>query len=190
MLLPHFPDDCLEGKLASPAQREKRLNEIETWLGYFSELSAKHLGSSVRYIDDAAERINTCYWESLEDKVRPRIQPHRDAGGAKVFVDRHKISSLLELSIAYLQPIESINDLDTDVDEWNAKLAYYVALNIIGNWDAGKVSTLYVSESFDREHQTWLRYLHKTRDFPIFSNAATWYLFEQYCLLKSTAVAP
>jgi hypothetical protein len=38
---------------------------------------------------------------------------------------------------------------------------------------------MYVSDSFDREHTTWLKQLNLyTEGWPVFSNAATWYLVE------------
>lgn len=176
----HFPDEQLHGEYATAEQREKRLGDIEVWLSCYAQLSEKLFAQPISYMDGAARFINSLYWETLESKVRPALLRAADA---RITIDRHKIASLTELCICYYQPI--LLDDESEKSEQNARLAFYVAQNIIGNWNAENIRTLFVSESFNREHLTWLRYLNYVSDFPIFSNAATWYLFERYCQLKS-----
>jgi hypothetical protein len=182
----HFPADHLHGEYATDEQRTKRLAKIQEWLGNFAD-HASDLPQpiNISYIPNAAEEINSLYWEALEGQVRPRMV--RSSGEHKVVIDHHKIASLTELCVARIQPIEVVDD-ETQRLQINASLAFYMALNLIGNWNAQTVKTLEVSESFNREHLTWLMYLNNHNDFPIFSNAATWYLVEEYCLLKSSTM--
>lgn len=180
--MPHFPDDQMHGEYATEAQRSKRLDEIETWLAYFSRLSRELLSQHVTYKHNIAQCINDTYWESIESRVRPKMLR---VSNNKVVIDRHKIASLTELCVCFLQPIEGAGDKEACLD-LNARLAYFMALNIIGNWNAEKVRTLFVSDTFEREHITWLKYVNQDKDFPVFSNAATWYLVELYCKLRST----
>lgn len=185
--MPHFPDDHLHGEYATEEQRSKRLVKIQEWLANFAEHAGRLSAPiTIAYIPDAAETINCLYWESLEGKVRPRMARH---SGEHVVIDHHKIASLTELCIARIQPIV-VTDDETGSLLLNARLAFYMALNLIGNWNEEKVKTLVVSESFNREHLTWLMYVNANDDFPIFSNAATWYLVEEYCLLKSQTLKP
>lgn len=169
------------GDFSTPEQREQRLCDVRNWLKYFAEDCLAELGGTVSYIDEAAEQINHFYWETLEERVRPRIT---SATGKEVTVDRHKICSLTELVIAYVQPVDHSDPVKKN--DLSARLAYFCALNILGCWDKEVVSDLAVSESFEREHLTWLRHLNKcSEDFPIFSNAATWYLVELVFLERS-----
>lgn len=167
-----FPDDIL-GDRATPEQKQQRLIDITNWLAFFAE-DCRKLGGEIRYVDDAAKQINHVYWETLEERVRPRIT---SMTSDEVTVDRHKICSLTELVIAYTQPIEHSDPYKKN--DLSARLAYYCALNILGCWDQHITSSFFVSPSFEREHLAWVRNLnHCSEDFPIFSNAATWYLVE------------
>lgn len=129
----------------------------------------------ITYAADITEIINSHYWEAMDENVRPRIQSSMP--DSPVRADRHKIAALMELVIMHAQPI-----LHADAriaNDLTARLAFFVAMNILGNWNKSRVGDLYVSDSFDREHRTWLRQLHThSEGWPIFSNAATWYLVE------------
>lgn len=163
------------GDRSTPEQRAQRLIDIGNWLTYFQEDCLKEFKAKVTYVENAARDINHVYWETLEERVRPRITSAK--GDQEVTVDRHKICSLTELIIAHLQPVD--HEDENKKLELSSRLAYYCALNILGCWDNNITSELYVSESFEREHLTWLRNINRcSEDFPIFSNAATWYLVE------------
>lgn len=173
------------GDRSTPAQKAQRLSDIENWLRYFQEDCFDAFGFEITYSKDAAVLINHMYWETLEERVRPRITSQ---SGKEVTVDRHKICSLTELVIAHQQPIE--HDDEEKKNDLCARLAHYCALNILGGWDNNITDSMYVSESFEREHLTWLRNLNRcSEDFPIFSNAATWYLVEVIFLERSKAQA-
>lgn len=162
------------GDRSTPEQRAQRLVDIENWLKYFQEDCRREFNAEVTYVENAARDINHMYWETLEERVRPRIT---SKSGHEVTVDRHKICSLTELVITHLQPVDHAEE--TKKLDLSARFAHYCALNILGCWDSKITTGLYVSESFEREHLTWLRNLNRcSEDFPIFSNAATWYLVE------------
>jgi hypothetical protein len=105
--------------------------------------------------------------------------------GGKRIIDRHKIASATELCVCFWEPIDKPNQ--EEKTEINARLAFYIGLNIIGNWDPNKVKTLFVSESFNREHLTWLREVKRHKNFQIFSNAATWFLIELICAERTAS---
>ncbi|WP_306603893.1 hypothetical protein [Azonexus sp.] len=169
------------GDRSTPQQREQRLVDITNWLQYFQEDCQREFGGTVVYAENAARDINHVYWETLEECVRPRITSQ---SGKEVTVDRHKICSLTELIIAHQSPVEH-DDAAKKID-LSARLAYYCALNILGCWDSRIATELHVSDSFEREHLTWLRNLQRcSENFPIFSNAATWYLVERLFIERS-----
>lgn len=67
----------------------------------------------------------------------------------------------------------------------NALLAYFCALNILGNWNKGVISKLHVIDDFAYAHRTSLtNFACGAERIPIFSNSATWYLVEEIYLLK------
>lgn len=175
-----FASDHLaqDGK-ATDAAKEKRYKELEHWFLMFAKYFQETFGTPIQYQNDIVRVINHNYWELLEENVRPLVKS-RDQNG-NVVIDRHKIASLTELLIVHLQPIV-YEDNDTR-KLLNARQAFFIASNIIGNWDQDKVSDLFVSESFNSEHLAWLRYLSDgARPFAIFSNSATWYLVEKIFL--------
>ena len=157
--------------------KEKREKDIAEWLSQFSRLYENRYGEGLQYQDASARLINTWYWETLEETVRPRMALNN---GQQTKVDRHKIASLLELIIVHVQPILASTQ-HHGREQLCARLAYFVAINLIGNWHPERIKTLSVSESFHREHLAWLTNSAKSEGFPIFSNAATWYLFELIC---------
>jgi hypothetical protein len=122
----------------------------------------------------------------LEEGIRPNI---KSRSGGDVVVDRHKIASLSELLIVRLQPIEH-EDPD-NLLTLNARLAYFVAINIIANWNPENVEKLEVSKSFNREHLTWLKYVaNGVAPASVFSNSATWYLVERIFLERFERTHP
>lgn len=131
--------------------------------------------------DKKVSLINSTYWETIEEHIRPRMI----SNGTKRIIDRHKIASTLELCVCCIAPLEH-DDKETKNDI-NARLAFYIGLNIIGNWSPDKITTLFVSDQFHREHMAWLREVNANRrELSIFSNAATWYLVELLCIERSS----
>lgn len=171
-----YPDDVLTDKWGTREQIERRRGEIANWLDTFLRYCHEEGGvTEVGFQEGIEEQINAQYWEAMGENVRPRIlssDPSRP-----VRADRHKIASLMELLLVHAQPI---THPDPEIQEdLNVRFAYFVAMNILGNWNPNKVKDLRVSPSFDREHRTWLKQLSThSEGWPIFSNAATWYLVE------------
>jgi hypothetical protein len=154
-------------------RRERRHEEISNWLSHFAG-ALRCDGVDVSVADGAADALNVAYWELLQESVRPRVVRHDGTHG---HIDRHKIASLFELLIVHEQPL--LHGDAAIAADLNARLAFFVAINIIAAWNGITADDLYVSESFDREHRTWLNQLSRYREgWPIFSNAATWYLVE------------
>ncbi|MBI5919600.1 MAG: hypothetical protein HY849_09550 [Nitrosomonadales bacterium] len=179
-----FQDDVLDGHgRACSSDMEKREREIEQWFSYFAEYCESDMNLTITYKPDVAKVINSMYWELLNGNYRHLI---KSKSGGEVVVDRHKIASLTELLIVTEQPI-TCKDVQ-DALSLNARLAYYTASNIIGNWNADKVTGLMVSESFHTQHLVWLRNIvNATNLSPVFSNAATWYLAELIYLERSAS---
>lgn len=183
MNCPHgvYPDDLLAGAIANVDQKEKRKAEIHKWFTDFKNFCQVDGNFFADYDPQAVDQINQNYWEEMCESVRARLRP---AAGKDVRADRHKIASLFELLIVHYKPFQ--NDDDEIKADLNARAAFFVGTNIIGNW--GKVNTddLFVSDSFDREHRTWLKQLNEhSENMPIFSNAATWYLVERIFIERS-----
>ena len=176
-----FPPDILEHTgFAVDAEKVKRKSEISKWFDYFERDFLANFGQELIFNCYAIDQNNSDYWELLEDEIRPKIikadaRNVASSGSIKILVDRHKIASLTELLIMHHCPTVSTND------EYgrtiNARLAFYVAQNIIGNWKHG-YKNLKVSDSFNREPLTWLKLCADCGAAPVFSNAATWYLVE------------
>jgi hypothetical protein len=169
-----YPDDVLDGNFTPAEQKARRLEEICVWFAAFENFCFREGEYRVQWIDDASNTLNQIYWEQMNEAVRPRIV---SSSGRAVRADRHKIAALMELLVVNQELILDDNpEIQSDI---NARLALYIATNIIGNWNADKVGDMYVSDSFDREHTTWLKQLNLyTEGWPVFSNAATWYLVE------------
>lgn len=176
-----YPDDLLVGTFAGVDQKAKRKAEIIKWFSDFKAFCKDDGDFDTDFDPATVGQINQNYWEEMCESVRARLC---SATGNEVRADRHKIASLFELLIVHYQPFKN-DDLEIELD-LNARAAFFVATNIIGNW--GKVTTddLFVSPSFDREHRTWLKQLNKhSEGMPIFSNAATWYMVEKLFIERS-----
>jgi hypothetical protein len=176
-----YPDDLLAGEIANVDQKEKRKAEIHKWFSDFQSFCQTEGEFYTEYDHDLVDQINQNYWEEMCESVRARLVPQV---GKEIRADRHKIASLFELLITHFQPFQC-DDEDCKID-LNARAAFFVATNIIGNWGRVNTDDLYVSESFDREHRTWLKQLNvHAEGSPIFSNAATWYLVERIFIERS-----
>ena len=178
-----FDDDVLPETGATEEQRKVRLAAIEVWFGRFAggiAQTAPQKAHKLKWIENPAELINNDYWELMHARIKPRIIPRE---GKPKRADRHKIASLLELLINWHQPIVLGDHAQSRLI--NAQLAYFCALNIIGNWNQANLKHLHISDSFASEHLALLRSLPDTSDsLPIFSNAASWYLVETIAIAR------
>ncbi len=157
----------------SQERRDRRLQEITGWITHFIDACRVDGVVASFSVDDIA-LLNDDYWSQLKQNIRPRVAKH---DGGKGHIDRHKIASMFELLIVHHRPIK--HEDDGIADDLNARFAFFVAINIIASWNGIAGADLYVSDTFDREHRTWLKQLNKySEGWPIFSNAATWYLVE------------
>ncbi len=178
------PSDIVE--FSSPEAKHKRKQEFQDWLDLYCEFYLEVKGIALVHEDNAAGVINALYWDTLDGNIRRNMEPgHGDNGHTTI--DRHKIISLTEICIAHCQPFK----LD-DISEQrilNAEFAYFVARTILVSWwkdgDEHEITTTVMGESFDQEHVTWLANLMHGERLPVFSNAATWYLYEQLCFERS-----
>lgn len=185
----HFEDEILLEAGASDDQKAARLNAFEIWFGRFSSAMAQACPAKaikIKWEDDCAQQINNDYWELMYERVKPKIIPKP---GKDKRADRHKIAALAELLINWHQPI-----IVPEADQrrkFNAQLAYYCALNIIGNWNHANLTDLHISDSFATEHISLLMALPDSSDsLPIFTNAATWYLVETIFLARKNKIIP
>ncbi|MRR52163.1 MAG: hypothetical protein EG825_14860 [Rhodocyclaceae bacterium] len=186
-----FPDDKmpLEGNVTEEAIQH-RLEQLKTWFDRFLDRLRQSQDSLAKrkiyihdlsFAEDAAERVNSVYWEVLVETVKRRITP--SDGGNHILADRHKIASLTELMIVHEQPIEHRDEKMRA--HLNALLAFFCATHIIGNWDGRVIMNLIPSREFQQAHLSWLENIAPSSEkFPIFSNSATWYLVEEIFLLR------
>ncbi len=158
------------------AQRKRRLQDIENWLAFFKDAQEK-CGISFNYLPGAAKTINRQYWWVLKEIVKPVLNKNEGHNN----VDHHKIMSVFEVVIMQCDPID-LND-DKLKSNLTAKLAMFIARTIMISW-AGRITNVIDLPSFEREHVTWLKRLN-AEGRPYFSNAATWFLFEELCLAIS-----
>lgn len=187
MSIPHgvYPDDRLDGQFTAPEQKAKRKAELLQWFEDFKLFCFEEGGLSIGFDEQVVEEINENYWAQMAESVRIRICTTE---GKVVRADRHKIASLLELLIVHHQPFS--HDEAPVQSDLNARAAFFVATNVIGNWGVVETDDLYVSDSFDREHRTWLTQLNEhSEGMPIFSNAATWYMVELLFIERSSISA-
>ncbi len=185
----HFEDDILLEAGASEEQKSARLKAFEIWFSRFSSGIAQGSPAKalkIQWEEDCAQLINNDYWELMHERVKPKIIPKPDK---EKRADRHKIAALAELLINWHQPI-----IVADAEQrrkLNAQLAYFCALNIIGNWNNANLTQLHISDPFATEHIALLMALPDSAEsLPIFTNAATWYLVEKIFLARKTKTIP
>lgn len=157
-----------------------RSTKVLDWMDAF-----KKIHPEVEYVElingvPAAQFLDSLYWEKLDESVKPYMA-RKDPEGR---VDRHKIASLWESIIAFCQPIAALDGTeDGPVNPSNFEFAYFVAQTIMDSFNLQRGIELdyYVSDEFDREHLSLLG-INTSSDAFVFSNAASWYLIEQYCI--------
>lgn len=161
----------------------KRRQELEIWIKMFIDrLNEVNGDLEIRYPESIAyDELSAVYWEIMNESIRPRIRSRK--AGVEVVVDHHKIASLTELLMVHYRPLDNVG-LDVELqNSLNARLAFFVAENIIAGWNPEVVGKLHVSDSFREEHLAWLRSCSFAgQSASVFSNAATWYLVEKIYL--------
>ncbi len=166
----------------SPSSQLKRENDLHFWISQYVDFYNKTYTNFTMYIKPNTEKeINQIYWDFIETKVRPFLEKKH----TMPVVDRHKIISVMELCIMYYLPLW-INDIDNCGQQARkrecAKLGLAIGKNIIKSWNNDITSTSF--PVFEREHITLLMGVN-FEHFPVFSNAATWYLYEQLIVEKN-----
>lgn len=181
-----------------PAHR-KRLREWENWLELFRQkIDKKHKYS---YIPNAAWLLNSLYWQIAEQYIRPLLSPaHKNEEEHRIH--QYKIISASEITVMMTEPIK-MNDPELE-RKYNAFLAWFVATQILENWDTGsliKITSEHINkvsgfkehitkkklypETFRHEHINWLINLNPSSDKTFFVNAQCWRLFYMCCLFIS-----
>lgn len=178
--------------IGSVDPKAKRQEEFKGWFDSFTilvrllqsqgKLHVSHNKTgNFTFANNAIDVVNQLYWRWMDAYVRPMVGASN--GDPETNIDRYKICSLIELTIITLQPIES-NDSDLAKD-LNARLAYHCATTLISSW--GQVDDIFkhISPKVAENHLTWLRsYDPENKEPPIFSNAVTWQLIHENCLLR------
>jgi trehalose-6-phosphate synthase len=123
----------------------------------------------------AAEIIVALYDRYAEEIIRPTITSQ--------IIQNYKIASNTELAILFVSPIEFPDNISIE-RMLNARLAFYVGLQIIFEWNKLNVEKANVLlrddneiKSFIEEHIQWLYLLDVRYRYPIFSNSQVWRLF-------------
>jgi hypothetical protein len=157
-------------------RKEKRLSEFKDWLATFKEYYRVSNGVEIIYIDDAEEILNDWYWYKIEEGIYPFMEK-----GNQGKINHSKIISGKELSIVAIQPIISENNRAL-----NAELAWFIAWSILSGWndyDTTKINLVQEDSDiqlFIKEHLTWLEKLAPEFEYPLFSNAQTWRVFQMF----------
>ena len=172
--------------------KAKRLTEIKTWLASFERVNND---VKCEYIEDAAVKINEYYWLTVARNIKPKMRRGLQKGH---HIDRHKIISATEMTIMEILPAK-INSIvpgratlshgasQNICRKTNAYLALHIGQSILFQWlkksdeslDFEKIK----DEPFEKEHLVLLANA-SNEGFPIFSNASTWYMYENYLRAK------
>lgn len=160
-------------------RRADRLKDFEHWIACFSELFAQ-AAEPLEWDEDAADYLNACYWQVAEVDLRTKLERKN---GEEPTLDHHKIMSALEICITHAETIRHADPYRRRL--LNAQFAFFVAKTVLHAWTP-RIQELPPLLPFDQAHMSWLIHLGE-EGFPYFSNSATWYCYELYCLerLKS-----
>jgi len=160
---------------------QTHLAEIKSWLRAFSEWYEKTVGKPICLTDKAAENLNETYWNTVEGHVRPYLS--KQSADWAGLIDHHKIASTMELCVLHTETIH--HDSLERMLELNAELAMFIAKSIIMGWNLPVRFSAAAAQcgNFDREHLAWLKSVD-AEEYPIFSNAATWFLYERMLLAR------
>lgn len=167
---------------STPAEREKRLTEIRTYLNDFCDELEQEEKVSINLKEGSAEYVNTLYYRYADELIRPTIDSGR--------IQNFKIAAMIELITLIVNPI--VLEEDTEKAKfYNCRLALYIALRFVVEWnenglDIERCYTIVNSDQdfalFLDEHFKWLYLLDPNYYNPVFLNAQTWRLF--FYLLK------
>lgn len=148
----------------------KKEEDFSFWFNAFKETYLINYGIELFYLENAVSDVNSYYWELISEKVRPYSR-------SPFTIDRHKMMSTTEMAVMFVLPIRH-KDQYTKL-KLNASLAMFCAKQILLTFLDGRINVT-GPESFNREHHAWLQVVSR-EGYPIFSNAATWFLFEELC---------
>jgi len=167
--------------------QQGREKAIRVWMDKFQTVYPE-----VKYYDTIDGLMpETIIEHTYKEKLTSVVKPHmKDYSEGDHRVDRHKIASLYELTVAYCCPILPANgDPDGEVNPLNFEFAYFVAQFIIEAFikRRGDKVDLFISDELNREHTSLLA-ISKVTDGMIFANAASWYLIEKFCLLRDSLI--
>lgn len=171
--------------------KNHRLKYIQSLIIQFDEVMCDgNLIGSPKLI---AERIEKLYWECRDKHLRKHM--NNPAGS----IDHHKIASLLEYCIMgscliRLKKHEGIDisEKNDEIIRLNARFALFSAISVLHDWcmQSNKFDITELSKldegAFFREHTSLLcKASHEIESFPLFSNSATLYFAERYCIAVS-----
>jgi hypothetical protein len=180
--------------------RAKRLKEYQGWLKKFKAYwQGKRTGISFSYIDNAPALLNDLYWRLAEDYIRPLLK--NGEGELRHPIHPYKIIAVSEIAVMMTEPI-SLSEKNKNLEKQvNAMLAWFIATQIIENWDTGSKVKVTASEiytvagflenikpgekydnSFEEEHIQWLEILNVSVEKPFLLLAQSWRLFYIACL--------
>lgn len=160
---------------SSSSQRKAREINFEKWLNSYKTLFEKKFKSfEFSYKINAAKLLNDSYWNFIEKEIRPYMR------GGNTHIDHHKIISTVEFSIMWVLPL-CCDNMEERIYQ-NARLALVIGKTILKSWNKGEFDLK--DDNFEREHLTLLVKWDFHKAFPLFSNSATWYLYEKCCQLK------
>ena len=166
-------------KPISAAKKKKRLRDFENWLEQFKKYIEEKASLKIRYIDNAAEFLNNIYWDLLQDAVRKKIKNHSLRN-----IDHHKMIATTEMVIMAYPDDNSviIRRGARKRRQLLAMLSLFIGKVILVQWNEEITSITQLKDlNFEREHLSWLENMN-TGSYLIFSNASSWYLFEQLCI--------
>lgn len=175
------------------SEKKTHCDEIRDWLERFELAHKQTAKTEFRIKNNAAEELDKLYWNTVKKCVKNKLceeETNDEDSSDEKLIDRHKIASTMEMCIMYFEPIEHM--VFDRMIEINAQFAHFAAKSIILAFnfpdfsDANSNLNAEVASfpNFDREHISWLTMVEKEH-FPIFSNAATWFLYERLLLARN-----
>lgn len=157
--------------------REKRRSEFVRWLTYFQEEYFNLQAFRIEYtdsIENIATKLVEVYFNTLEDEIRGHME---DNDNADARINRHKMMSLAEMTVMYVQPINHEDEGERLL--LNGGLATYIAKSLM--IDMINLNFMPRHLKFDNQHIMWLAKCD-SEHYPIFSNSHTWLMFEQWLI--------
>lgn len=153
----------------------KRIQEIQLLLDAFADLYLRDYETQINYIDNAAVIISYFYYYKMELEIKDYLDDN-----SNIF----KMSSGTELSINYVQPIESSTSPAKNERLLNAELSIFSALGFLSGWNdldyylGSGIEPLNDSvDTFLNERLKILSNQNLAECLPILFNSQSWELF-------------